>query len=218
MKTIRTGGITYIEPVPGGTAEWYYGIAYEHGDLYEAEEIFNRGEAVEGRDLILVHFPDGEVYRPVLKTPGEYSEAPIFFDGSIYILNVRFQEAAIQMIRFGCFTHKSEIVAELPLNAVTDCYNLRLHTAPLTLTRQGGQDHRFEIIWPENKSFEMGEHESFFLRDGEKLLFNKWHEKGEGKDYQYWEETVIRDLDGNILEELPGDIQVMPNGELWHLQ
>lgn len=37
MKTIETDGITYIEPVQGATSEWYYGLDYEHGDLYEAE-------------------------------------------------------------------------------------------------------------------------------------------------------------------------------------
>ena len=43
MKTIETNGITFIKPVPDGTSEWYYGISYEHGDLYEAEEIFKNG-------------------------------------------------------------------------------------------------------------------------------------------------------------------------------
>ena len=43
MKTIETGGITYIDLIPHGTDEWYYGIGYEHGDLYEAEEVFRAG-------------------------------------------------------------------------------------------------------------------------------------------------------------------------------
>ena len=46
MKTIETGGITYIELIPYGTDEWYYGISYEHGDLYEAEEVFKEGQDV----------------------------------------------------------------------------------------------------------------------------------------------------------------------------
>ena len=40
MKTISTGGVTFIELVPGGTSEWYYGSSLTHGDLYEAEELF----------------------------------------------------------------------------------------------------------------------------------------------------------------------------------
>ena len=64
----------------------------------------------------------------------------------------------------------------------------------------------------------MDPHESFFLRAGERLFFSKWYEEGDGEDYHYWEETVIRDLRGNVVEILPGDIQMMPNGELWHLK
>ena len=41
IKTIETNGITYIESVPGATSEWYCSLDYEHGDLYEAEELFN---------------------------------------------------------------------------------------------------------------------------------------------------------------------------------
>jgi hypothetical protein len=65
IKTIETDGITYIEPVPGATSEWYYGMDYEHGDLYEAEELFKDGHVVKGRKLCLVHFPDGEVFFPI---------------------------------------------------------------------------------------------------------------------------------------------------------
>ena len=86
-----------------------------------------------------------------------------------------------------------------------------------SLTRQGGADNLFEIIWPERVCFEMDPHESFFLRDGEKLYFSKWYEEGEGADYRYWEETVVRSLSGDILGILPGDVMVMPNGEKWHL-
>lgn len=75
----------------------------------------------------------------------------------------------------------------------------------------------FEIIWPEQVHFPMGQHESFFLWEGEKLYFSKWYEEGDGPDYRYWEETVIRDLGGNHLETLSGDVRVMPNGEVWHL-
>ena len=64
----------------------------------------------------------------------------------------------------------------------------------------------------------MGDHESFFLRDGDKLYFSRWHEEGEGEDYRYWEETVVRNLEGEITEILPGDVRIMPNGEMWHLR
>lgn len=216
MKTINTGGVTFIELVPGGTSEWYYGNSLTHGDLYEAEELFCDGMHIEGNDLFLIHYPDGELCRPVPKKDGTYFGNPVFLDGSIYVLNVDFAQSAIQIFCFHCDSRQTELAAWLPLDSVKDCYNLQLHTEPLSLTRQGS-DNMFEIIWPERVSFEMHPHESFFLRDGEKLYFNKWYEEGEGADYRYWEETVVRGLSGNITEVLPGDVMVLPDGQKWHL-
>lgn len=218
MKTIDTGGITYIELVPYGTDEWYYGISYEHGDLYEAEEIFKAGHDIEGRELCLIHYPDGTVYRPVPKRPGIYPSEPVYLDGSIYIHSVDFPQGMMQILRFDCGTHAIEVTADLPLSMVKDCYNLHLDTAPLTLTRQCVGNNEFEIIWPERVSFEIGDHDSFFLRDGNKLYFSRWHEEGEGADYRYWDEIVVRDLNGNVTDQFPGDVRKMPDGELWYLR
>ncbi len=74
-----------------------------------------------------------------------------------------------------------------------------------------------EIIWPERLTLPMDNHESFFMRDGGKLFFNKWYEEGDGADYRYWEETIVKDLEGRVTEVLPGDVMRMPNGELWLL-
>ena len=64
----------------------------------------------------------------------------------------------------------------------------------------------------------MDGHDSFFLRDGSRLFFSRWHEEGEEENYRYWEETVVRDLNGTITETIPGDVMRMPDGELWQLQ
>ena len=97
------------------------------------------------------------------------------------------------------------------------CYNLQLHGSPLSLTRQG-EEGLFEIIWPERISFKMDPHESFFLREDDRLYFWKWYEEGDGSDYRYWEETVVRSMEGKVLEILPGDVRIMPDGEMWHLK
>lgn len=218
MRTLDTGGLVHIEPVPGGTSKWYYGISHACGDLYEAEEIFNSGRELRGRRLCFVSYPEGSVYEPVPVKQGAYFSEPVYADGGICFLNVDFSQARMQILRFDCAEHGVEPVTELPLNAVRDCYNLGLDIAPLTLRRQGGADGLFEIIWPERVSFPLGEHESFFLREGDRLFFSRWHEEGEGADYRYWEETVVRDLNGEIREILPGDVRIMPNGELWYLK
>ena len=216
MIDIKTDGITYIEPVPGADSDWYFGLSGECGDLYEAEELYRDGRPVEGNSLCLVHYPDGAVYRPVEKTAGVYLEKPVFFGGCIYLLSVDFPREEIRILRFDCSSYGCGTAAVLPLGSVKNCYNLMLHVAPLSLTRQGDDDV-FEIIWPEQVSFSMEMHESFFLREGERLYFSKWYEEGEGTDYRYWEETVARDLAGKLIEVLPGDVRLMPNGELWHI-
>ena len=216
MKTIDTDGITYIEPLPGAEGEWYFGMDNEHGDLYEAEELFRNGHIIKGRKLCLVHYPDGRVFFPVPKAEGHYSEKPVFSDGSIYILDVDFPAGSIRIIRFGCRDFQTGTHAELPLSSVKDCYNLQLQVSPLTLSRQCVGSGEFEIVWPERVSFPMGGHDSFFLRDGGKLFFNRWHEEGDGSDYRYWEETIVKDLDGNVTGKLPGDVMRMPDGEIWH--
>ena len=170
MKTIHTDGISYIEPVPGGTSGWYFGVSLEHGDLYEAEEICSDGFPVEGNSLVLIRYPDGAVFRPLPKQAGTYSDTPVFLDGSIFCLNVDFLRQLIRIVRFDCKSGEVRTEAELPLGAVKNCYNLKLHTSPLCLTRQGDDDV-FEIVWPEKARFPLGLHESFFpARRGEAIL------------------------------------------------
>ncbi len=159
MKTIDTDGITYIEPLPGSAGEWYSGMDNEHGDLYEAEELFRNGCIIKGRKLCLVHYPDGRVFFPVPKAEGHYSEKPVFSDGSIYILDVNFPEGLIRIVRFDCRDFQADIHAELPLSSVKDCYNLQLQVSPLTLSRQCAGSGEFEIVWPERVGFPMGSHD-----------------------------------------------------------
>ena len=217
MKTIKTEGITYLKPVNGATSRWYYGLDQSQGDLYEAEEIFKAGKPVKTRKLCLVHYPEGTVYFPIPEKEGQYCEEPVFFEDSIYILNVDFCAGKIQILKFDCTSFKTDIYKELSLSCVKDCYNLKLNISPLTLTRQCVLNNEFEIIWPERISFKMDDHDSFFLRDADRLIFNRWHEEGEGDDYIYFEETVIRDLSGNVIETYKGDMMLMPNGEIWHI-
>ena len=221
MKTIKTDGISSIGPVSGAAGEWYFGLDDGQGDLYEAEELYHDGRLVKGRKLCLVHYPDGQVFFPVPKLEGHYSERPVFFEGGIFMLDVDFPKGSIRIFRFDCKDYQTGIHAELPLSSVKDCYNLNLQIAPLTLSRQCAGSNELEIVWPERISLFMGSHDSFFMRDGGKLFFNRWHEEGEegdGADYRYWEETIIRDLEGNVIESLPGDVMRMPNGEIWYLQ
>ena len=53
MKNIDIHGMTNMELIRGGIAEWYWATDYIHGDLYEAEELDQNREdyAKEIRDM-----------------------------------------------------------------------------------------------------------------------------------------------------------------------
>lgn len=210
MKAIDIHGMTNMELVRGGTNEWYWATDYIHGDLYEAEELFRQGHSVRSNRLYLIHYPDGTIYEPVKPTDGQYLGTPIYDGSSVVLLVVSFNESVIRILRF---LHQPEAVqemAQLPLAAVKNCYNLLLHTLPLSLTRQPN-DGTFEIIWPEQVCFAIDDRETLNFRDRDKLYFNIWYE-----DPDYREETLVRSVqDGTILESLSGDVRIMPNGERW---
>ena len=86
-------------------------------------------------------------------------------------------------------------------------------TEPLTLVRQG-HENDFQVVWPEKGDFEISPSESFYFRDGERLIFSKWYE-----DPYYREETVIRAYpSGEVLEEIKGAVVRMPDGQKWMLE
>ena len=171
------------------------------------------GKPLPGSSLYLIHYPDGEVFKPVECTEGTVLGEPVYYDGVISVAAVDFNAEEIRILNFDCAGREVTEAAVLPLSSVEDCYNLRLHVHPLTLSRQPN-DGTFDIVWPERKRLTITENESFFLRDGNKLFFSRWYE-----DPDYREEVVIRDADsGEILEVLPGDIHVMPDGEFWYLK
>ena len=121
-----------------------------------------------------------------------------------------FTESVIRIMRFLHQQVEVQEVARLPLSAVKDCYNLMLHTSPLSLTRQPNDVHSRLSGQNMYDSQSMIERRLISVMET-KLYFNVWYE-----DPDYREETVVRSLhDGTILERFPGDIRIMPNGERW---
>ena len=211
MVTIDLHGMTNMELVRGGTDEWYWSTDYIHGDLYEAEELFRMGHPVRSNRLYLIHYPDGTVYEPVPALAGQYLGYPVYDNGAVALLAVNFPKSIIRILRFQ--PGETTEIARIPLSAVPNCYNLMLHTDPLTLTRTPG-DGTFELVWPEQIRFPIEERESLNFRDGDKLYFTMWYE-----DPDYREETVVRSVqDGTVLDRYPGDIRIMPNGEKWRIK
>ncbi len=214
MKDLDLHGITFMRPVREGTAEWYYSMDYDNGDLFEAQEIYEyqNGHLVDGNHLLLIHYPDGEVIEPVSSRKNMAIGEPVYYDQKISFVMVDFDEREIRIHQFDCVKREVKELAVLPLTVVDDCFNLRLFEHPLTLSRQPNNG-TLELIWPKKKTIRIGEKESFFYRENERLYFNTWYE-----DPEFREETVVRDArTGKVIETLPGDIHIMPNGEQWHL-
>ncbi len=211
MKTLDLGGITYLEPMEN-SEDWRWGTDYTHGDLYEAEALFRDGYRIRGNRLVLVSYPDGEVFEPIAKRDGQYFGKPAFYENAIYLLYVDFPAEAIVITRFDPATAQTQPFQTLPLSVAADCYNLALDFSPMMLTRE--KQDLFQILWPERRDFRLEQGESFYCRDGEKLYFWKWFE-----DPDYREELFVRDYEsGELLSHLRGNVQRMPNGETWLLK
>lgn len=212
MKKIATHGITYIEPLDG-SCEWYWGTDYTHGDLYEAEELYQNGHSVICNRLVFIRYPDGRVVEPIKGRTGQYFGRPISYGGKIQILLADFPKSSFYIFQYDDITNQTTETVSLPLATAEDCYNLMLRQSPLMLIRQAN-DGKFQIIWPEKVEFDIGETESFFDRKREKLYFCRWYEEPD-----YREEIVIRKYPtGEILEIISGSRVQMPDGQIWVLQ
>lgn len=211
MKQIDTKGITYLEKLEG-TSKWYWGTNYIHGDLYEAEELFNNNHKIKSNTLLFVSYPDGKVIEPIKAHDGQYFGKPIYYNNSIIILLVDFNKQLIILEQYDDISCEIVNIASISLSEVKDCYNLMLNTSPLMLTREG-EENRFEIIYPNKMQFQIGNHESFYFRKDDNLYFSVWFE-----DEEYQEEVIIRDIKtGDIIEKRAGVITVMPDGQVWLL-
>ena len=210
VKRIPTGGIGYLHPLTG-SPDWYWGTDHTHGDLYEAEELWQNGRPIRQNRLILVRRETGEVLEPIRAKPGQYFGQPGFADGRPLLLLADFPAGEIRLLACSAEADTVEPIVTLPRSAVKNCYNLMPHFSPLCLTRQTAD--AFEIVWPERVSFPIAPQETFCFRDGERLYFERWYE-----DPDYRTEVVVRDLDGSILDQRPGAAQQMPDGQLWTLE
>ena len=211
MKNINTKGITYIENLQG-TTQWYWGTDYIHGDLYEAEELYNGKSKIMSNTLLFVSYPEGRVIEPIKPQEGRYFGRPIYYENHIIILLVDFNLQMIKLEQYSETTDETVTIASIPLSEVKDCYNLMLSTSPLMLTRQGNEK-KFEIIYPFKMQFSIGENESFYFRKDNQMYFVGWDE---AEDYR--EEVIIRDINtGKVVDKKEGSITMMPDGQVWVL-
>lgn len=213
ITTIKQLPECYPEPVEG-TADWYFCKQGRDSmcDLYEAEEIVNSDRMFSGMTCHLLHYPEGTVYSPFEVKENVYVEEPVWNEGVFYYLTVDFDERKIQIYSYVPEQGRLKELACLPLEAVRDCYNLKLKIWPLMLCRDGNEG-MLELIWPEQKRFRTGETEVFLFRDENKMYFSQWEEAPDYREYM-----IVRDFDtGRIREKTPGCLCRLPGGVYWRL-
>jgi len=215
MNIIKIEGISeaYPERVEG-TIEWYFCKESKDSfcDLYEAEEIVKAGTLFPGMTCHLIHYPEGTVYSPFKLEENVYVEQPVWDNGKLYFLRVDFIKQIIQIYSYIPDNQMIEVIKELPLSIVEDCYNLMLKVSPLMLCRDANNSI-YEIVWPENKKIVIGHTEGLLFRDGDDLYFSEWYE-----DPEYHENVIVRDLNsGEIKEKYQGYLCRMPNGVYWRI-
>lgn len=184
-------------------------------DLYEAAEIINMGLAYSGMTYHLIHYPDGKVYTPFPARENVYIERPVWNNGGFAYLAVDFDSEQVQIFHYIPEKDSLETLVEIPLQEIQSCYNLKLNTAPLMLTRDTNEGC-FEILWPIQKEIPIEDTEGFLFRDDNELYFSRWHEEGEDETYAYSEEVIVRDLDtGEISTSFEGYLTRLPGGIYW---
>ena len=210
LPVVSTGSVRYLRPLHGA-GDWFWGMDYTDGDLYEAEELWKLGHDIDHTRLILVRDGDRRMFEPVPARAGQYFGVPIFHAGAPLLLLADFPAGVVRALRFDPESGETTQALELSREMFEDCYNLQLHVSPLMLTRQTGD--RFQILWPCRADFPIEPTESFDVREGERLYFSRWHETPD-----YWEDTVVRDArTGAVIEVLPGALCLLPDGRTWFL-
>lgn len=197
-----------------GTADWYFCKEGRDSlcDLYEAEEIINAGDIFSGMNCHLIHYPEGTVHSPFDKKENVYVEAPVWDDGTFYYLVVDFNRRQIQIHSYEPESRGLKQLACLPLEVAEDCYNLALKVSPLMLCR-AGNDRAWQILWPETKTLNIGELETFLFRDEDNLYFSEWEETPDYREY-----VIVRDLaTGRIKERFAGYLCRLPGQVYWRI-
>lgn len=203
------GGFGYPQRVDGTNA-WF---SCEEGSevcgmLWEAEDLVKEGGSFEGRIHHLIHFPEGAVHSPFALKKNVFVEEP-FWDGAhMDFLAVDFNEKKIRVYQYAPETRKLTELTALPLDEDCDGYCLR--ASPLMLCRRVGAS-RWDVLWPEKRTYLLGENEGMMFRDGDDLYCSEWLE-----DPDYHENVIVRDYGtGAVKAQYRAYLVRMPNGDYW---
>lgn len=220
MKTVNIGWKYYLRPVRG-SENWYWGMDYTSGDLYEAAQLFKGGHSFRSNRVVFVRWPEGTVMEPVKAGEGQYlGDNFLCRNELVYGLLADFPQSEIRIFSISP-DETVQTVAVLPLALAGDCQNLHLNAEQLMLTCYSAVN-TFHILWTETDgvvdvAFPIGEHEGFSHVEGNALYFTRWWEQEEPV-YEYHAETIVRSFQGEILDCMDGGLFEIRPGEYWVLR
>lgn len=189
-----------------GSENWYC-ISASGIDLTDVEDMVKEGRRYEGRSIMLVNFEKGIELMPFEKKENVYINRPIWYEEGFAFLVVDFNAGEIYIYKFSPYSGRKELLAQIPLEGVTSCYNMRLEKSPLTLLRGEYEDDTIEILWPEKMEFKTNGVWSLEFRDGDLFYFTTWYE-----DPDYRDEMIVMDIWGNEVEVMDGSLYDLNDG------
>ena len=190
------------------SGNWYC-ISHSGTDIYDVEEMVKEGRKYEGNVIILVNFEKDIQLTPFEKKENVYIGKPLWYEDAFAVLAVDFNAGEIYIYSISPKDGKKEILAKIPLEGVSSCYNMRLEKSPLTLLRgeYGDDDDIIDVLWPEKLKFKTSGTWSMECRDGDLFYFSTWYE-----DPDYRDEIIIKDIWGNDVEIIDGFMYDLRDG------
>ncbi|MDQ0508774.1 hypothetical protein QO008_001235 [Peptoniphilus ivorii] len=203
------------ELIPGQD-RFYYSLS-DFEDFYEIPSWIDKRGFYPGAVLHFYDLATGQVYRPFDLEKNVTFSPPKFKDGKFYFLKADFKKDKLTLITY-LPGEPGDFVCDLPLQDL-DLYNLGLYEGDDL--HIGSCKGDFTAYYPKAFKIHLKDSQSVLYIDDDKIYLNEWVEEGVVKDditidYKYYENLVIIDYQGQLLEKRLGSLSHYPNGS-WYL-
>lgn len=212
LQCSRVDGIHYT-PIAG---QMRFAAGYtDYEDFYSMPDWLERG-GYQGNEIRFLDLLDQTVTVPFPKQRNVLYGNALWQGGAVWFLKGDFNDGTVTLFRWTPEA-EPEAVQVLPVDSL-DLYNLQILGDPVHIISQGS---RFHSYWPEQFSFDLAPNESAVHVEDGRVYCSAWVEEGivNGEitgEYRYYETTVVRDRQGQILSRVTGDLQLFSDG-IWRL-
>lgn len=214
--------INRFESIIGGQVQEIYnqrrfGFHLSEGiELYEIEEVIRYDGSYPGMTIQFYDFETGKVYCPFeLKRNVGYGDVR-YLNGLYYFLQCDYEARIVNVIEY-LPGKEPRVFVSFNMNEV-ELGNLRIIGNGINIV---SSLNTFQSYYPKQFQMDLEPPESVILIDEDKVYCSKWIEEGydyeknmQTNDYKYYEQLIIRDLNGNKISEETGNISDH-NNRVW---